>query len=157
MCIFSCRRSNQMHIFVGKHNLTTLPSAKRGSLPPKPPILPQMRFIQGNMLSGMPHTVLAIHSPNPETTAAISRRKNRKAAPSGAAFPLSFRSMCAVTARRSTAETGGITWITFFRGWGRGGRGSFYKKTPLPPQKISTRQKARPCRTRHAAPGADGR
>ena len=26
MCIFSCRRSNQMHIFVGKHNLTTLSS-----------------------------------------------------------------------------------------------------------------------------------
>lgn len=34
---------------------------------------------------------------------------NRKAAPDGAAFPLSFRSMCAVTARRSTAGTDGIT------------------------------------------------
>ena len=29
MCIFSCRRSNQMHIFVGKHNLTTLSREKR--------------------------------------------------------------------------------------------------------------------------------
>ena len=26
----------------------------------------------------------------------------------------------------------------FFRGWGRGGRGSFYQKTPLPPQRSPT-------------------
>lgn len=82
---------------------------------------------------------------------------NRKAAPSGAAFPLSFRSMCAVTARRSTTGTGDVTWITFFSGSGAWRKGQFLQKTPLPPQKISTRQKARPCRTRHAAPGADGR
>ena len=38
MCISSCRRSNQMHIFVGTHNLTTLPSSVRPAIPclPRP-------------------------------------------------------------------------------------------------------------------------